>query len=263
MEDFILNLLETAGSIDFRFVWQIFSYGLVVFWFVVLYWVWLDSGERTSNRTVRISYVILVAVLNVVGLLIYLIIRPSQTIEEIYWADLERRYLKYETAELGDCPRCGSQLFPGYTYCPNCKYKLKTKCPRCKVYVGKKNKFCPHCGEELRKRRSPEQESPTKEVMQQQIEATREEAKEVVESEKTRYSKRGGPAMKIGESVVGGYKLIFGKVKGIFTNEEKKQEKEKNSSNEKGADKQKRKDRKKRGKKSKKFQKEKQSKTTK
>lgn len=224
MENFILNLLETAGSIDFKFVWQVFSYGLVVFWFVVLYWVWLDSGERTSNKTVKISYVILVAVLNVVGLLIYLIIRPSQTIEEIYWADLERRYLKYETAELGDCPKCGSQLFPGYTFCPNCRYKLKMKCPRCNVYVDKKNKFCPHCGQELRKRRSPEQEFPTKEVMQQQIQATKEEAKEVVESEKTRYSQKGGLAMKTGESIVGGYKLIFGKIRGTFNGKKKRDE---------------------------------------
>lgn len=253
MEDFILNLLETAGSIDFKFVWQVFSYGLIVFWFVVLYWVWLDSGERTSNKTVRISYVILVAVLNIVGLLIYLIIRPSQTIEEIYWADLERRYLKYETAELGDCPKCGSQLFPGYTYCPNCRYKLKMKCPRCKVYVDKKNKFCHHCGQELRKRRSPEQESPTKEVMQQQIEATREEAKEVVESEKTRYSRRGGPAMKIGESIVGVYKLVSGKIKGVFSRKEKK-EGNKSSSTE-TTNKQKKKDKKKREKKSKKSKK--------
>ncbi|HRY22687.1 MAG TPA: zinc ribbon domain-containing protein [Candidatus Dojkabacteria bacterium] len=224
MEDFILNLLETAGSIDFKFVGQVLSYGLVVFWFVVLYWVWLDSGERTSNKTVKISYVILVAVLNVVGFLIYLIIRPSQTIEEIYWADLERRYLKYETAELGDCPKCGSQLFPGYTFCPNCRYKLKMKCPRCNVYVDKKNKFCPHCGQELRKRRSPEQEFPTKEVMQQQIQATKEEAKEVVESEKTRYSQKGGLAMKTGESIVGGYKLIFGKIRGTFNGKKKRDE---------------------------------------
>jgi len=261
MEEFILNLLETAGNIDFKVVWQVFSYGLVVFWFVVLYWVWLDSGERTSNRTVRVSYVILVAVLNVVGLLIYLIIRPSQTIEEIYWADLERRYLKYETAELGDCPKCGSQLFPGYTYCPDCRYKLKTKCPRCKVYVDKKNKFCHHCGQELRKRRSPEQESPTKEVMQQQIEASKEEAKEFVESEKTRYSRRGGLAMKIGESMVAGYELIFGKIKGVFNKKEKKAEDR--TFNTGSTNKQEKKNKKKREEKSKKVKKEKPSKTTK
>jgi len=216
MEEFILNLLETVGSIDFRFVWQIFFYALIVFWFVVLYWVWLDSGDRSSNKTVRCSYVLLVAVLNVIGLIIYLIIRPSQTIEEIYWADLERRYLKYETAELGDCPQCGRQLFPGYIFCPSCKYKLKIKCTKCQVYVDRKDKFCPHCGAEMRKRVSPEEPSPSKEVMEEQIEATKKEATDVVESKKTRYSRKGGFALRVGESIVGGYEIIYEKLKEIF-----------------------------------------------
>lgn len=215
MEDFILNLLESVGNIDFQFVWQIFFYGLVVFWFVVLYWVWLDSGDRTSNKIVRCSYVLLVMVLNIIGLIIYLIIRPNQTIEEIYWADLERRYLKYETAELGDCPRCGRQLFPGFTFCPNCRYKLKRKCKKCHVFVDKKNKFCPHCGQEMKKRRSPEEMSPTKEVMQEQIQATKDEAEKVVTSKRTRYSRSKGFATRVGESIVGGYKIIFNKIKQI------------------------------------------------
>jgi hypothetical protein len=122
--------IENVGNIDFRIVWQIFLYGLAVFWFVVLYWVWLDSGDRTSNKASKISYVLLVASFEHNWFLIYLIIRPGQTIEEIYWADLERRYLKYETAELGDCPKCGRQLYPGYTFCPNCRNKIKRKCPK-------------------------------------------------------------------------------------------------------------------------------------
>jgi hypothetical protein len=229
MEEFILNLLESIGDIDFSFVWQIFFYGLIVFWLVVLYWVWLDSGDRTSNKIVRCSYVLLVAVLNVIGLIIYLIIRPEQTIEEIYWADLERRYLKYETAELGDCPQCGRQLFPGYTFCPNCRYQIKKRCKNCQVFIDKKNKFCPHCGQEVKKRRSPEEASPSKEVMEEQIKATKEEATDAVESKKTRYSRKGGFAVRVGESIVEGYKIMYGKLKGFFTKseEEKSEKKEK------------------------------------
>jgi hypothetical protein len=227
MEEFILNLLESIGDIDFSFVWQIFFYGLIVFWLVVLYWVWLDSGDRTSNKIVRCSYVLLVAVLNVIGLIIYLIIRPGQTIEEIYWADLERRYLKYETAELGDCPQCGRQLFPGYTFCPNCRYKIKRRCKNCQVFIDKKNKFCPHCGQEVKKRRSPEEASPSKEVMEEQIKATKEEAADAVESKKTRYSRKGGFVVRVGESMVGGYKIIHNKLKGFFTKSEKEKAKKK------------------------------------
>lgn len=217
MEQFILDFLESIGNIDFKFVWNIFLYALIVFWFVVLYWVWLDSGDRTSNRTVRYLYVLLVASLNVVGWIIYLIIRPTQTIEEIYWADLERRYLKYETAELGDCPRCGTQLYPGFTFCPNCKYKLKRRCERCEVLVDKKNKYCPYCGQEMKKKSSVVEElAPTQEVMEKQIQATKDEATEVVETKKTRYSIRKGFSVKIGESIVGGYEIIINQSKKLF-----------------------------------------------
>jgi RNA polymerase subunit RPABC4/transcription elongation factor Spt4 len=216
MEGFILDFLENIASIDFRFVWQIFLYALIVFWLVVLYWVWLDSGDRTTNTAVRYSYVFLVAVLNIIGWIIYLMIRPSQTIEEIYWADLERRYLKYETAELGDCPKCGTQLYPGYTFCPNCKHKLKRRCIKCNVLVEKKNKYCPYCGEEMKKRISPEQLSPTVEVMEKQIQATKDEATEIVETKRTRYSTKKEFSVKIGEAVVGGYKIIFSTIGGFI-----------------------------------------------
>jgi len=234
MEEFILNLLENVGNIDFTFVWEIFLYSLIVFWIVVLYWVWLDSGERTSNRMVKVSYVALVAILNVVGLIIYLIIRPIQTIEEIYWGDLERRYLKYETAELGDCVKCGRQLYPGFVYCPDCREKIKTKCPNCKVSIDKKSKFCPYCGTSIKKRLSFEQESPTKEVMEQQILATKEEAVKVVESKGTRYTTKKGFAVKIGESIIGGYKLIGQSLKGLI---KRKPQKTEESSDQKGNDK--------------------------
>ena len=93
------------GKVDFSAVWQIFFYALGVFWIVVLYWIWLDSGDRTSSKFARVGYVLLGLIFNVVGLIIYLIVRPTQTIEEIYWSDLERRYLKFETSELGEIGR--------------------------------------------------------------------------------------------------------------------------------------------------------------
>jgi hypothetical protein len=195
-------------------VGQIFLYSLGLFWLVVVYWVWLDSGERTSNRNTRLLYILLVITLNVIGWIIYLIIRPSQTIEEIYWSDLERRYLKYETAELGDCPRCGTQLYPGYTFCPSCRYQLKRKCTQCDVYIDRKNKHCPYCGKEMRKRVSPDQESPSQEVMEKQIQATKDEATEIVETKKTRYTIQKDFSVKVGDTIL----KVFGNIKEGFNN---------------------------------------------
>ncbi len=217
MEQFILNLLDAIGNIDFRSVWNVFFYALAIFWMVVLYWIWLDSGDRSSSKKARIAYVLLGLILNIVGLVIYLIIRPSRTIEEIYWSDLERRYLKFETSELGDCPKCGAQLFPGFRFCPECKYKLKIKCPNCNVFIDRKYKYCPQCGEELHRNRSFDPlQSPTKEVMQGQIEASRIEATEVVEGSRTRYSVKKSIATHVGDRVIAGYMIVLDGIKGLF-----------------------------------------------
>jgi hypothetical protein len=111
------------------------------------------------------------------------------------------------------------------------------------VYVDKKNKFCPHCGQEMRKRRSPEQVSPTREVMQEQINATKEEAKEIVGSQKTRYSQSGGLAVRVGESIVGGYKIMYAKIKDLL--EKPKKEIIPEDKNQQGTNKKKRKKKKK------------------
>ncbi|MGI5897865.1 MAG: zinc ribbon domain-containing protein [Candidatus Dojkabacteria bacterium] len=200
MEQFILDFFGSVGKIDFDFVIKTLSIMLVVFWIVVIYWVWFDASERTSNKWAKIGYVVLTTLLNIIGLLIYLLIRPSRTIEEIYWADLERRYLKYETSELGDCPKCGTQLEPGYKFCPNCRYKLKIKCPSCGVYVERHSKYCANCGNELNgNKKFVPKEVPSKEVMEEQIATTKEQVVEAVESNKVKYSSGKGIAVKLSD----------------------------------------------------------------
>lgn len=214
METFLLNLLDGVGQINFQLVGRILLIVFVIFWIVVLDWVWLDAGERTGNKTARIIYLLLVLFLNVFGWIIYLIIRPSQTIEQIYWGDLERRYLKYETAELGDCPKCGTQLYPGYVYCPKCGLELKVKCSGCDLYIDKSSEYCPFCGEKANKETVQKEMLPTREVMEQQIQASKEEATKVVESEQTRYStKKQGLTVKLGSAIIGGYQIIIDKAR--------------------------------------------------
>ncbi len=213
MEKAILDFFEGIVKVDFDFVWTMLGAALVIFWVVVLYWVWLDSGDRTSSKPARVGYVLLSLLLFIPGLIIYLLIRPPQTIEEIYWADLERRYLKYETSELGDCPKCGTQLFPGFTYCPTCRLELKIKCPNCGVEMDKHYKYCPSCGFMARKETEApiEKEVPSKEVMEEQIQSSKDEAIEVVKSKRVRYSETGGVAEKIGGGVIKFFSSLFKK----------------------------------------------------
>ncbi len=202
LENFVLSFFDFVGNMNFNMFGSILGLILVIFWLVIIGWVWVDSGERTSKKGLRFGYLFLVIVLNIPGLIIYLIIRPSETIEEIYWADLERRYLKYETSELGDCPKCGSQLYPGYVFCTDCGFRIKVRCPKCNVLVDKDHKYCEFCGFQIRERAVTQDKYPDVEVMQKQITATKEEATETVESKRTRYKTGHSFVVKLGNALM-------------------------------------------------------------
>ncbi|KUK77421.1 MAG: hypothetical protein XD93_0330, partial [candidate division WS6 bacterium 34_10] len=214
-EEFILNLVEGVASANYNMLGTAFMLISIVFWLVVTSWIWVDSDERTTNKWMRFFYV-LIGLIPVLGWIIYLIVRPSETIDEIYWGDLERRYLKYEAKDLGDCPRCGTQLFPGFIFCPNCKKRLKRKCSECGVYVDMEYKYCTNCGNKMQKSIKKEKEV-SKEEMQKQIEETKEEAHETVKSKKSKYKTEENFINRVGESVIKGYKLLSKKVGEILS----------------------------------------------
>lgn len=202
LENFVLGAFDFIGNLDFNMFSFVLGFLFIIFWLVIVGWVWVDSGERTSKNSIRFVYILIVAILNIPGLIIYLIIRPSETIEEIYWADLERRYLKFETAELGDCSKCGHQLLPGYVFCTNCGNEIKVRCPKCNVFVDKDHKHCEFCGFQIRDRAVQQEKYPDVAVMEQQIIATKEHATETVESKRTRYKTGNSFVVKLGDAII-------------------------------------------------------------
>ena len=215
VEQYILDTLNNVGTINFDGVMKIVALLFVVFWVFVVIWVWNDSGERSRNLFFRLTSVLTVLILNIFGLVIYLLIRPQFTIEEVYWSDLERRYLKYETKELGDCPKCGYQLQPGYIYCPECNYELKVKCKGCELYFDKDNKYCPYCGF-INKKEIPLEQISAKEL-QEIASANKDEIVQTVEEKGTRYSSKKGVFFKSAD--------FFNKIFHTKTPEEKAEEK--------------------------------------
>ncbi len=198
-EKFILNTIENIGDIDFNTVMSFLGMFFIFFWIVVLGWVWVDAGERTTNRTFRIVSVLLVGIFNILGLIIYLIVRPRQTIQEVYWADLERRYLKYETTELGDCKKCGFQLQPGFVSCPSCSEVLKVKCSGCEVNIDKNWRYCPFCNTQNMLLKKEKELSATD--MERKVKESSDEAKDAVENKRIRYAHRGGIGVLLAEVV--------------------------------------------------------------
>lgn len=146
MEDFILGLLDWLKDINFGMIIQFLGMGLLFFWVVVIGWVVADSRGRYERNWMRILAISVVILVPLFGLLIYFIIRPRSTADEEEMLELERRYLRFEAAGLGDCPSCGCELLPNYVFCPRCGRELRKKCPSCDIYLEQDWYVCPFCG---------------------------------------------------------------------------------------------------------------------
>ena len=88
---------------------------------------------------------VLVAVFFVGGLFIYMILRPRQTLAEIYERQLEEESLLAEMTERQTCNNCHARVESDFQICPSCGQKLKRSCPKCERLLELRWTFCPYC----------------------------------------------------------------------------------------------------------------------
>jgi RNA polymerase subunit RPABC4/transcription elongation factor Spt4 len=88
---------------------------------------------------------ILIAVLNVPGVIVYLIIRPPRTLDEEYQHTLEEEALLTEIEDRPVCPGCGARTQPEWQVCPSCHTRLRRPCSRCGKMMELPWKICPYC----------------------------------------------------------------------------------------------------------------------
>jgi RNA polymerase subunit RPABC4/transcription elongation factor Spt4 len=118
----------------------------VVFWVALIYWTWRDVRSRTQDTILQITATVLVAVFNLGGLFIYMIVRPRQSLAELYERQLEEESLLAEMTERQTCPTCHYRVEHDFQACPSCGMKLRRPCPRCEHLLELKWNVCPYCG---------------------------------------------------------------------------------------------------------------------
>ena len=94
----------------------------------------------------RILAVLVVAVLFLPGIVVYLILRPSRTLEEEYQHTLEEEALLQAIEDASLCPGCGRRVKDNWIICPNCHTKLKKNCHQCGKLMDLPWNLCPYCG---------------------------------------------------------------------------------------------------------------------
>lgn len=118
---------------------------LVIFWLSLVIWTFRDIRSRTQDLVSQVLATVLVTVFPVVGLFIYMILRPRQTLAEIYERQLEEESLLAEMTERQTCSNCHARIETDFQVCPSCSQKLKRPCPKCERLLELRWSFCPYC----------------------------------------------------------------------------------------------------------------------
>ncbi len=122
---------------------------LVIFWISLIIWTFRDIRSRSQDFLVQILSTLLVAVFFIGGLFIYMILRPRQTLAEIYERQLEEESLLAEMTERQTCNNCHARIESDFQICPSCGQKLKRPCPKCERLLELRWAFCPYCATNL------------------------------------------------------------------------------------------------------------------
>ena len=119
---------------------------LVALWVALIVWTYRDIRARHRDRLVHILAAILVALLNLPGILVYLILRPGRTLEEEYQQTLEEEALLQTIENQSVCPGCERRVRDDWMVCPSCQTKLKKPCHSCERLMELPWNICPYCG---------------------------------------------------------------------------------------------------------------------
>ena len=134
------NFKEVVPIIVAGFV----AFGLAV-WFSIIVWTFMDIRSRSRDVLVWIFATLLVFLFNVFGLVVYLILRPHETLMQAYERSLEEEALLQEIEERPICPNCRHRVEQDYRVCPNCLTKLKDVCLNCDRLIELDWSICPYC----------------------------------------------------------------------------------------------------------------------
>ncbi len=137
------NALHSLNIRPFKFFGYLpttlFSLAWLILWICVIVWVYRDAERRGMSG---ILWGLLVFIGNIIGLLIYLIVRSD---------NLPSESESSPPVQYTKCPECSTPVSSKYTFCPHCGASMAGPvCPDCRRAVEKDWQACPHCGKKLK-----------------------------------------------------------------------------------------------------------------
>jgi RNA polymerase subunit RPABC4/transcription elongation factor Spt4 len=121
---------------------------LVALWFVLVVWTYRDIETRSRSVLTQVFSTLLVVLFYVPGVLLYMILRPKETLDGAFQRSLEEEYLLQDLEELPLCQSCQRYVEDDFVLCPHCHTTLRESCVTCGRLVHLRWSLCPYCGTE-------------------------------------------------------------------------------------------------------------------
>ena len=126
---------------------------VVLLWLGTSYWAFRDMQARTENPILPYFAAALIIfftpLLFVFAVVLYLIIRPRETLAEVYERSLAEESLLAEVEKNELCPVCRDRVDTDWLVCPNCRTRLHRVCPSCNRLADPTWPLCAYCGREF------------------------------------------------------------------------------------------------------------------
>jgi RNA polymerase subunit RPABC4/transcription elongation factor Spt4 len=135
----------------------------------MIVWTFHDIRSRSRDLLAQILATFLVALFTVPGLLIYLLMRPQETLAEAYERDLTEEAIIQELEARRVCPNCKHGVESDFIVCPYCHQQLRLRCVGCGRLLNPEWDVCPYCGLFLEQEEGEGEEAAVEEEPEEEI----------------------------------------------------------------------------------------------
>ena len=123
---------------------------LILVYAALVFWTFTDARRRIADP-VLIFCAVVASLFPFVGTVIYMIVRPSEYLEDVRERELSMQAAEAQLYALNYqlCPHCDYPVERDFLRCPSCLRKLKDRCVTCSRPLDPAWTLCPYCETEV------------------------------------------------------------------------------------------------------------------
>ena len=122
------ELLDQLITPEVRMVLYLMVICVVMLYILSIVYVIRDAQRRGAEPWWMWA---IISVIPIVGLLAYVILRPSSYLIDREEQDLDIALREHQLSHYGICPKCGAPIDRDFVVCPICNTQVRNVCPTC------------------------------------------------------------------------------------------------------------------------------------